>query len=433
MIYNKMSDIQTKVSVSTRKRANVKKQEEIDKVYGYKVDIGILPRIEPIAEFDDMNLSCELYDGIYQYGFSKPSPIQSIAIPYIMNKHNIYAQSQAGTGKTGAFSIGTLSVIDPSLNAIQAIVLGNTRELVKQTHVVFSSLSRNMNLKCTLIEKTDKENVNFNPRKELEEVQSSHILISTPGKLSSYIDRKLIDLENIKIFVIDEVDKLLEEGFIEQLQVIIGGLHPDVQCCAFSATYNQETFDLLNQFVKDPIIISRKDSEMTLDLIRQFKVMLNYNDEKYMKLRDFYKKIQINQTVIFVNSKRCAIELGKWLINDNHSVGVLHGGLEVTERDEIMKKLRTCEIRVLITTDVLSRGIDVQSISVVINYDVPMKVDDYPHRIGRSGRYGKTGVAINFVVSRNRNDLEMIENIENKYKIKLELLTNVNDISELVR
>lgn len=367
--------------------------------------------------FDDMEfLNYDLMRGIFDYGFQNPSKIQNLTIKNIFDGYDIIAQSQSGTGKTGAFTIGALSVIDTSQNYPQVIILATTRELANQIHFVISNISKHMNIKISLA--IGGTQIISNTYKDpYKHIRSSHVIIGTPGRIYDYIDRKAFNPKKLKMFVMDEADALLKNDFVEQVQKIFNELDEVCQIIIFSATYTDEILEIAESITSEPkkkILIKYED--LTVDLIKQYKIDVIKDNIKYSTLTDLYTKLQIGQCIIFVNSINTANYLEKRLIKDGFGVSKIHGELDMNIRTSVLKDFRTGLTRVLIATDVLSRGIDVEQIGIVINYDIPKDYAQYLHRIGRSGRFGKIGVAINFTTT---NDYNTIKNIEEHYKIKI--------------
>jgi translation initiation factor 4A len=366
--------------------------------------------------FDAMDfLNFELLKGIFDYGFKSPSRIQNIAIKEIYDGFDIIAQSQSGTGKTGAFTIGSLSILNPQEKHPQILVLATTRDLATQIWTVFTNISKHMgiNVQLCIGGTRVKTNTNKDPYKN---IRSAQVLIGTPGRIHEYITLKAFDPQKLKLFVLDEADALLKDDFIEQIKNIIVELDANTQIAIFSATYPRAVLEVANAFMSEPKQILLKRENLSLDLIKQYKIYVKFDDYKYATLVDLYKNLLIGQCIIFVNSVKCADDLTKKLEDDGYAVGKIHGALDGVQRNDMLKNFRIGLIRVLIATDILSRGIDVEQIGIVINYDIPRDRAQYIHRIGRSGRFGKIGVAINFVTDR---DSRTIRDLEYFYKTRI--------------
>ncbi len=373
-----------------------------------------------LESFEELKLKENLLRGIYAYGFEVPSKIQSYAIPYILDKKDIIAQSQSGTGKTGAFTIGVLSMIDESQNYPQGLIICNTHELASQIYSVISELARYMDLKFGLLIG------GIHLSKNIEDAKSCHILVGTPGRTRDLIERGVLNTKALKIFVMDEADELLHREFLEQTKYIIKEISHDTQVCIFSATLPEETLNVTKNFMPDPIRILVEKEELSLDLIKQYYVNVQHEQNKFGTLDDLYNKLSINQCIIYVNSVKKAEILKDELTKRMHVVELIHSKLDNKSRMDIMAKFRRGEFRVLISTDLICRGIDIHHINYVINYDIPYDIHSYLHRIGRSGRFGKRGIAINFVT---KYDYHQMKSIENHYQIKIESLPDPSIIN----
>lgn len=371
-------------------------------------------------ENPELGLKDEILKGIYGYGFEKPSQIQRVAIKPIIDKNDIIIQSQSGSGKTATFIIGTLQLMDPLLNESQCIIISNTRELADQTYKVFINLSKYTDIKCNLCIGGDMQ-YKYNTQNIKD-----HVIIGTPGRISDLINKDIINSNGIKLIIIDEADDVLSTSFRKQIKTIFKKIPKDAQVVLVSATIPPEMSSLFDNILKpnySSILV--KDDELTLDGIKQYYVNL---DEAYKldTLIDLYKFVSIGQAIVYCNKKTKADEL-KYILNDkNFAVSILHGDMIQKERETIMSEFRTGKTRILITTDIMSRGIDIQQVSLVINYDMPKYPQTYIHRIGRSGRYGRKGSAINFVTNREKNILNFIQKMYNTEIIPLP--SNVDEL-----
>jgi translation initiation factor 4A len=269
----------------------------------------------------------------------------------------------------------------------------------------------------------------------LRDALQSHVLIGTPGRIFDLIERdqykksrtKLMD--KLKILILDEADILLAGNFVEKIKNIIKSVPQSTQICLFSATYPPQVLELVDDIVNNPVKILVENEKISVASIKNYYVQAQYERFKYEILIDFYKNISICQAVIFVNSVKRAMDVGDMMSRDGHSVGIIHSDLSDLERAKILKDFRTGQTRILVATDIISRGIDVQQVGLIINYDVPQNPEQYIHRVGRSGRYGKTGVAITLVTC-SRYDEEHMINIENTYKIKFAELPELDDVNK---
>merc|ERR1712212_21446 len=378
---------------------------------------------EEICEnFDDMNLKEELLRGIYAYGFEKPSAIQQRAIVPCIKGMDVIAQAQSGTGKTATFSIAVLQKIDTGLRETQALMLAPTRELAQQIQKVVMSLGDYMGAQCHAC--IGGTSVREDMRK-LDDGQ--HIVVGTPGRVFDMISRKILRPNYIKQFVLDEADEMLSRGFKDQIYDVFRHLNQETQVILLSATMPDEVLEVTSRFMRDPIRILVKKEELTLEGIRQFYISVEREEWKLDTLCDLYETLTITQAVIFSNTRRKVDWLTEKMHGRDFTVSAMHGDMDQKERDVIMREFRSGSSRVLITTDLLARGIDVQQVSLVINYDVPTNRENYIHRIGRSGRFGRKGVAINFV---SQEDVRSLREIEQFYRTEIEEMPM--DVSDLI-
>ncbi|KAF8561799.1 hypothetical protein P879_07726 [Paragonimus westermani] len=361
--------------------------------------------------FDRMNLKEGLLRGIFAYGFEKPSAIQQRAILPSIEGRNVIAQAQSGTGKTATFSIAVLQQICTADPRCQALILAPTRELAKQIQTVMVALGDYMDVMCHACIGGTQVSV------DMEQLQmGQQIVVGTPGRVLDMIQRGCLRTEGIRIFVLDEADEMLSLGFKSQIQEIFRSLNQDVQVILLSATIPDEVLEVTKLFMIDPVRILVKKDELTLEGIRQFYVNVEQEEWKLETLCDLYQTVAITQAVIFCNTRRKVEWLTQELTERDFIVSAMHGEMEQAERDNIMTAFRSGSSRVLITTDLLCRGIDVQQISLVINFDLPTTLENYIHRIGRGGRFGRKGVAINFITL---SDQRMLKEIESYYSTRI--------------
>jgi len=367
--------------------------------------------VEEIDNFEEMGLRDNILRGIYGYGFEHPSKIQSKAIAPLIKGVDIIAQSQSGTGKTGTFVIGTLQRMDESVMGCQAIILANTRELAYQIKDVVDSLSSYTEIQAMVCVGGSSVGDSI---KELKKVSNNPTLvIGTPGRIIDMIERGYLSTRLVRLFVLDEADEMLSYNFVNQIKRVVESLPPDAQICLFSATMPPEIIDLTKHFMKDPQRILIKKEQLTLEGIKQFYVDVEQENWKFDTLCDLYNTISISQAMMYVNTKNKADWLKEQLENNNFTVSVIHSDMNPMERKNIMRDFRNGSSRILISTDLLSRGIDIQQVSIVINYDLPNNREAYIHRIGRSGRFGRKGVAINFVTRRDFGKLNSLKSFYN--------------------
>jgi superfamily II DNA/RNA helicase len=366
------------------------------------------------STFDDMNLKENLLRGIYAYGYERPSLIQQRAIVPICSGRDTIAQAQSGMGKTATFCIAALQTINEKDDNTQCIIISPTRELSQQTRSVLCSLAQYMDVRVhTFIGGTS-------IKEDLEQLSKGvQIAIGTPGRLLDMSKRRQLRLNRVKLLIIDEADEMLSKGFREQIYDVFQLLPSSTQVVLISATMPDDMFDLASRFMRNPNRILVKREQLTLEGIKQFYVYLERDNFKFDTLCDLYENLSITQCIIYCNSKRRVDELVKRLTEADHTVSAIHGETTFEERERIMMNFRKGNSRVLISTDLLARGIDVQQVSLVINYDLPFNIESYLHRIGRTGRFGRKGSAINFVCER---DVETLRAIEKHYATEIKEL-----------
>lgn len=372
-------------------------------------------------DFKEMGLKDNLLRGIYGYGFEHPSEIQSKAIVPILKGRDIIGQAKSGTGKTATFGIGILNLIDYEMNNIQGLILVHTRELAIQIYNVIKSLGNYLKIKI---------NISIGGIKSENDLNESHIIVGTVGRLNDLIVRKrIINLNELKIFVIDEADAVLinKKDNLQQVKEIVMNIPKESQICLFSATMPESVIELSRKFMNKPVKILVEDEKLTLEGIHQYYIDLGNEKYKLDTLKDIYNRLNISQCIIYINTKEKGEFLYNKLTDENFMVSLIHGGMEQNKRYEVMDKFRKGDNRILLSTDLLARGIDVQQVNLIINYDLPYESECYLHRIGRSGRFGRKGVVINFIVN---DDKKIFKEIIKLYNINMNELTD-NVLNEL--
>lgn len=373
--------------------------------------------LKAYESFDDMNLSDQILRGVYSNGFERPSAIQQKAIMPIKEGRDILAQAQSGTGKTGAFSIGSLCRIDPALKKTQVLVLVPTRELAQQIENVVKTLGTFMGI--TVYSVTGGTPM----REDLKALEKgAQFVVGTPGRIYDLMSRKALARENIKVLVMDEADQMLEDRFKEQVVCILQlGFPSDTQICLFSATMPIDVVEFADKLLRNPVRILVPPEAVTLDGIKQFHVKLDREEFKYDVLCDLYQHLNINQALIYVNKRPRAEWLAEKMNSQGFPLSFIHGEMDVEERRKRMSDFRKGTVRIMISTDLLARGIDVQQVSLVINYELPTQRENYIHRIGRSGRFGRKGCAINLL---SPEEGRMMDDIESHYGTEVKPLPN---------
>lgn len=403
------------------RRVSKSRDEKLDYDAEEDIEFTQTEDVEVLSSFDNMGLKEDLLRGIYAYGFERPSAIQQRAIKPIIQGRDVIAQSQSGTGKTAVFSIGVLQSINTTSNETQALTLSPTRELAEQTQKVLLALGDFMNIQCHSC--IGGKSIGEDIRRLDYGVQ---VVSGTPGRVYDMIKRRNLRTRGIKMLVIDEADEMLNKGFKEQIYDIYRYLPPSTQVVLVSATLPQEVLDMTGKFMNEPVRVLVKRDELTLEGIKQFFVAVEREEWKFDTLCDLYDTLTITQAVIFCNTKKKVDWLATKMREANFTVSAMHGDMPQQEREALMEEFRSGGSRVLIVTDLWGRGIDVQQVSLVINYDLPTNRELYIHRIGRSGRFGRKGVAINFVKT---DDVRILRDIEQYYSTQIdEMPMNVAEL-----
>jgi translation initiation factor 4A len=400
--------------VDTKQTDQHSSMNENKKNKTFKSEKNNLEDVFIAKKFDDMDLQDDLLRGVYAYGFEVPSAIQQRAIIPVIKGKDVIAQAQSGTGKTATFAVSILESINTDILGCQAIVLAPTRELARQIKDCTEALSIYLDIKVHMCVggTSAREDVSI-----LRE--GVHVVIGTPGRVFHMINNGALRMDNIKLFCLDEADEMLSQGFKDQIYDIFKFLPEDVQVCLFSATMPNEILEITERFMRDPVQILVQKDELTLEGIKQYFIAVQKEEWKLDTLCDLYETLTITQAIIFCNTRRKCNWLSERMAERDFCISVMHGDMEQKERDLVMREFRSGSTRVLITTDLLARGIDVQQISLVFNYDIPVNRENYIHRIGRSGRFGRKGVAINFVTN---DDVRYLRDIEQFYSTQIEEL-----------
>merc|ERR1712227_357976 len=365
-----------------------------------------------VHSFDDLNLKPNIVRGIFGYGYESPSAIQQRAILPITEGRDVLAQAQSGTGKTATFTISALQRIDENEKSTQTLILAPTRELALQIKSVITSIG--LYLKVTVHASIGGTSVSD----DIEAFKSgAQIVVGTPGRIFDMIERRYFRTDKVKMFILDEADEMLSSGFKEQIYNIFRLLPETTQVVLLSATMPQDVLEVTTKFMNNPVRILVKKDELTLEGIKQFYINVEQEDFKFDCLCDLYDSISVTQAVIFCNTRSKVEFLTTKLKAENFTVSAIHADLPQSDRDTIMNEFRSGSSRILIATDLLARGIDVQQVSLVITYDLPANKENYIHRIGRGGRFGRKGVAINFVTD---EDVGMMREIEKFYSTQIE-------------
>jgi len=353
-------------------------------------------------EFEDFFLKRELLMGIFEKGFERPSPIQEEAIPIILQDRNVLARAKNGTGKTAAYIIPCLEKTDVENKVIQVLILIPTRELALQTSAIVKEMGKHMGIQCMVTTggTSLKDDI-------MRLYNTVHIIVATPGRILDLASKKVADLSNVKTIIMDEADKLLSPEFQPVLEQIIGFCDKDHQICLFSATFPVTVKSFCQKFVHKPYSINLMD-ELTLRGITQFYAYVEER-QKVHCLNTLFSKLEINQSIIFCNSVNRVELLAKKITELGYSCYYIHAKMQQANRNRVFHEFRNGATRHLVTSDLFTRGIDIQSVNVVINFDFPKNSETYLHRIGRSGRFGHLGLAVNLITYDDRHNLRRVE------------------------
>ena len=362
-------------------------------------------------KFTELNLSPEILKAVADMGFEETTPIQSLAIPKMIEGVDLIGQAQTGTGKTAAFGIPILEKILPKEKKVQALIMCPTRELAIQVAEELKALSKY------------KKGINIVPvyggqpivRQMAALHKGAHIVIGTPGRIIDHIERQTIKLDNTKIVVLDEADEMLDMGFRDDIELILKNLSQDKQTVFFSATMPREFLALTKKYQKNPVNIKVVHEKLTVPQTEQ----LYCEVREHQKLEALARCIDIADaklSLVFCNTKRRVDEVTAQLQVRGYSADAIHGDMNQTQRDRVMDKFRNCKIEILVATDVAARGIDVDDVEAVFNFDIPQDIESYVHRIGRTGRAGRTGKAYSFVAGK---DIYKIRDIQRYTKVTI--------------
>ena len=359
-----------------------------------------------ISSWDELELNDNVLRGIYSYGFEQPSVIQQQAIKPIMMGKDIIAQAQAGTGKTGAFTVGALSRINVNEKTNQVLILAPTRELTLQIAQVITSIGGQLN---GLVVKTLVGGSSIDEDVASIKANVPHIIVGTPGRVYDMMRRNHIRGRNFKLAILDEADEMLSSGFKEQVYNIFQHFNNNIQVALFSATLPDSIYSITDKIMRDPVRINVMAEKLSLEGIHQFYIALDNDTQKYDVIKDLFSSLNVTSTFIYCNSVRRVMDLYEAMKEDGYPVSCIHSSMSKAEREANLKSFRTGEYRIMISTNITARGIDIQQVAVVINFDIPKDVHTYIHRIGRSGRWGRKGTGINFVTRRDTYQLKAIE------------------------
>ena len=356
-----------------------------------------------IDRFEEMNLKPEILKALKNLGFEEPSEVQKEVIPEMLGKNDIVVKSQTGSGKTASFGIPLCNLINEEENVVKALILVPTRELAMQVKDDISNIGRLKKIRCAAI--FGKQPFNEQIR-ELK--QRVHIVCGTPGRVIDHIKRGNLDTSKIEYVIIDEADKMLNMGFIDQIAEVLDTLPKNRGTSLFSATIPSEIEGLYSKYMKEPKVLNIKSKVFNRDKITEKYIVANREDKFKVLLKLLYTYTE-DAAIIFCNTKDSVKSLSSLLKKEKIKVNELHGDMDQKDRLNIMESFKNKEFKVLVATDIAARGIHINNITNVFNYEVPMEKESYVHRIGRSGRGEKNGLAITLTSIREKRFLEDIE------------------------
>ncbi|MFS0820821.1 DEAD/DEAH box helicase [Bacillus sp. 1P02SD] len=364
-----------------------------------------------MAAFNELGISQDLMKSISKMGFEEATPIQSQTIPLALEGHDVIGQAQTGTGKTAAFGIPLIENVDVKDDNIQGIVIAPTRELAIQVSEELHKIGHFNRVRILPI---------YGGQDITRQIRSlkkhPHIIVGTPGRVIDHINRKTLKLQNVKTVVLDEADEMLNMGFIEDIEAILKGVPDERQTLLFSATMPGPIQRIAERFMKEPKVVKVKTKEMTVPNIQQY--YLEVQEKKKFDVLTRLLDIQSPElAIIFGRTKRRVDELSEALTLRGYAAEGIHGDLSQAKRISVLRKFKEGSIEVLVATDVAARGLDISGVTHVYNFDIPQDPESYVHRIGRTGRAGKTGMAMTFVTPR---EIGQLKNVENTTKRKMD-------------
>lgn len=371
--------------------------------------------------FDSLNLNKDLLKGVYLHGFTQPSKIQIKGIGSINTGKDCLLQSQSGTGKTATYLLGVLNRLDPTEKSCQGLIITPTRELANQVVDVASNLAKYTEFKIAKC--TGGTDIN----QTRTELKTASVVIGTIGRIYHMISEKKINVHKLKFIVLDEADEILSDGIGEKLQEMFDKLPSGIQVILISATMSINVFNASKKFTHEPIKVLLKNSEVVVDLISQFYLDVETEELKFDTLLDLYNLVSTSQAIIFCNTIRKVEWLEQNLKQNNFPITVIHSNMTQPERDNVVKDFRDGKTRLLLTTDLLSRGIDIPQVNMVINYDLPPNKETYVHRIGRCGRFDKKGIAITMVKMSDPSDVKTFNKMKHFYRMDIKEMPEAID------
>ncbi len=376
------------------------------------------------STFKELHLSKEIERAVADLGFEEPTPIQALSIPFILEGRDVIGQAQTGTGKTAAFGIPALEMVDSDSKKVQVIVLCPTRELANQVAEELNKLAKYQ--KTNILPIYGGQPIDRQIKALRRGVQ---IVIGTPGRVMDHIQRKTLRLNSVEMVVLDEADEMLDMGFRDDIEEILNDISGERQTILFSATMPKPILRLTKRYQNDPEMVKTVHKKLTVPQVEQyyFEVKRHVKPEVLCRLIDIYN---VKSSLVFCNTKKQVDQLTDMLRSRGYLVDALHGDLKQTQRDKVMSSFRRGDIETLVATDVAARGIDVENIEVVFNYDIPQDEESYVHRIGRTGRAGREGIAFTFAAGKDIRKIKSIQKLTGS-KIIRKQIPSQSDVEDI--
>lgn len=373
--------------------------------------------------FEELGLLPELVQALSDAGYTEPTPIQANAIPVLLSGRDVIGQAQTGTGKTAAFALPMLQMIDTDSPYIQALVLTPTRELASQVSTAIEDYGKHRNIRVLPIY----GGASYD--RQLKRIErGTHVIIGTPGRVLDLLNRRALDFSHVCYAVLDEADEMLKMGFIDDVEAILQAVPTARQTALFSATFSPPIQKLAQKYMRDPETVAVQRERMTVPLTEQ-RYYLVYEENKLAALSRLLETEDLHSALIFTRTRTGSAELAEQLLERGYIADALHGELNQPAREAVLRRFRSGQLPILVATDVVARGVDISDVSHVFNFDIPYDPEDYVHRIGRTGRAGRSGVAIMLVTPRERRRLGQIEDYT-KQPIKRAVLPEINAVLE---
>lgn len=373
--------------------------------------------------FEELGLQPELVQALSDAGYTEPTPIQASAIPVLLTGRDVIGQAQTGTGKTAAFALPMLQMIDTTSPHIQALVLTPTRELASQVSTAIEDYGKHRRIRVLPIY----GGASYD--RQLKRIErGTHVIIGTPGRVLDLLNRRALDFSHVCYAVLDEADEMLKMGFIDDVEAILQAVPTARQTALFSATFSPPIQKLAQKYMRDPETVAVQRERLTVPLIEQRYYMV-YEENKLAALSRLLETEDLHSALIFTRTRTGSAELAEQLLERGYVADALHGELNQAAREAVLRRFRSGQLPILVATDVVARGVDISDVSHVFNFDIPYDPEDYVHRIGRTGRAGRSGITIMLVTPRERRRLGQIEDYT-KQPIKRAVLPTIDDVLE---